>query len=259
VPHTWQTLGRSPDYIGVAWYRTEIFAPIEWRTQFVRVEFEAVSHTATVYLNGKQIGEHKGKPYTSFIFDVSGALQYGKLNMLLVRVDNTYSETMLPRAKSYDWANDGGIIRPVSILLTPPVFIERIEIDAAPNSTRKTAAASIRQDGTSAAPKLVEPVSRTVAPASSVIIALPEVEIASPALWHFDKPQLYTGEAQLRGVVHEHTVEDTFGIRRFETKGAEFFLNGERVFLIGVERMAGSILYRAWRRRRNGSRATMQI
>jgi beta-glucuronidase len=226
----------------------------------VRVEFEAVSHTATVYLNGKQIGEHKGKPYTSFICDVSGALQYGKLNVLLVRVDNAYSETMLPRAKSYDWANDGGIIRPVNILLTPPVFIERIEIDAAPDITKKTAAvniraivrntmnspqhlriaASIRQDGTSAPPKLVDTVSMTVAPASTVIIALPEVEIASPALWHFDAPQLYTAAAQLRGVVHEHTVEDRFGIRRFETKGTEFFLNGERVFLIGVERMAGS-------------------
>ena len=56
IPHTWQMLGASPDYVGAAWYRTEIHAPVAWQNMCVRVEFEAVFHTAHVYLNGKPVG-----------------------------------------------------------------------------------------------------------------------------------------------------------------------------------------------------------
>jgi beta-glucuronidase len=37
-----------------------------------------------------------------------------------------------------------------------------------------------------------------------------------------------------------HSIEDTFGIRKIETRKGGFYLNGERVRLMGVERMAGS-------------------
>src|SRR5215469_18097554 len=52
VPHTWQSLGRSPEYSGVAWYRLRFDAPAAWASQYVCVEFEAVNHTARVFLNG---------------------------------------------------------------------------------------------------------------------------------------------------------------------------------------------------------------
>ena len=35
-----------------------------------------------------------------------------------------------------------------------------------------------------------------------------------------------------------HTLEEVFGVRRFETRGAKFYLNGEPVALMGVERMS---------------------
>ena len=37
-----------------------------------------------------------------------------------------------------------------------------------------------------------------------------------------------------------HEVIEQFGIRKFEVRGPAFYLNGEKVSLIGVERMAGS-------------------
>ena len=37
-----------------------------------------------------------------------------------------------------------------------------------------------------------------------------------------------------------HSYETTFGIRKIEIRDASFYLNGERVRLMGVERMAGS-------------------
>src|SRR6202041_2314264 len=76
VPHTWQSLGGSPEYVGVAWYRRKLFAPETWRDLFVRVEFEAVYHTAHVFLNGTPIGQHIGKGYTAFTCDLSPHLKY---------------------------------------------------------------------------------------------------------------------------------------------------------------------------------------
>jgi beta-galactosidase len=58
-----------------------------------------------------------------------------------------------------------------------------------------------------------------------------------PMLWHFDHPHLYRAVARLES---GHSFETTFGIRRIEARGASFYLNGERVRLMGLERMAGS-------------------
>ena len=75
MPHTWQSLGRSPDYVGIAWYRIRFEAPASWASQHVRIEFEAVNHTATVFLNGRAVGEHIGKGYTAFTLDLSAHLR----------------------------------------------------------------------------------------------------------------------------------------------------------------------------------------
>ena len=144
VPHTWQFMAGSPDYVGAAWYKIDFFCPLEWQHHFLRVKFEAVFHTAHVYLNGTPVGQHVGKGYTAFTCDLSATLRPGQINTLQVRAENTPSEAMLPRMNSFDWANDGGLVRPVSLLLTPRVFIDRIEIDATPDLEMKAAAVNIR-------------------------------------------------------------------------------------------------------------------
>ncbi len=260
VPHTWQTLGRNPEYVGVAWYRLEFFAPAKWQDQFVRIEFEAVFHTAHVSLNGQSVGEHIGKGYTEFRCDLSPHLKVEQQNILLVRVDNSFSNTMLPRLKSYDWTNDGGLVRPVRLLITPPVFIERIEIDPDANLAAHTAAVSVRavvrstlasdqvirlngyvgREGALDNQYFIVEKSAHVISHSTQTIALGPVTISAPDLWHFDAPNLYQAGITLEAAGRTHNLADTFGIRRFEARGTDFYLNGERVTLMGLERMAGS-------------------
>ena len=126
VPHTWQIEATVTEYYGTAWYRRTFAVPADWRTLAVRVEFEAVFHTATVWINGQMAGEHRGKGYTAFTFDVTQLLRWGETNAIVVRVDNAFNEHMLPRGRSSDWAHDGGIFRPVQLLITPKVFVERV-------------------------------------------------------------------------------------------------------------------------------------
>ena len=78
VPSTWQVAEKTADYLGEGWYRRGFEVPEDWRGRVVRIEFEAVFHTATVFVNGKKAGEHVGKGYTAFAFDISGLVEFGR-------------------------------------------------------------------------------------------------------------------------------------------------------------------------------------
>ena len=48
-------------------------------------------------------------------------------------VNSDFDSRMLPRGHSSDWTHDGGIYRPVTLLITPRVYIERVDVDAVPD------------------------------------------------------------------------------------------------------------------------------
>ena len=52
VPHTWQVMPAAEEYRGQAWYRRTFDAPKDWEFSAVRIEFEAVFHSVTVWVNG---------------------------------------------------------------------------------------------------------------------------------------------------------------------------------------------------------------
>src|SRR5260370_31077725 len=99
VPHTWQVDPAFIDYRGVAWYRRTFDALSEWQNSAVRIEFEAVFHTATIWVNGELAGEHVRKGYTAFVLDITHLLRWGSSNAIAVRVDNPFTDHMGPRAR----------------------------------------------------------------------------------------------------------------------------------------------------------------
>jgi beta-glucuronidase len=258
VPHTWQVEPENTEYRGFAWYRRTFEAPRALSERAVRVEFEAVFHTATVWVNGKEAGRHIGKGYTAFTLDVGHLLDYGTPNSLVVKVDNAFNEQMLPRGRSSDWAHDGGIYRPVQLLVTPKVFIESVAVDAEPDLSARTASMAVSvvvrntsqqswngragyrvTDEASGNAVLAVPEAASVqlAAGETRTIALRAATLREPRLWHFDHPYLYRLDAELG---EGHSLDTTFGIRKIEIRDSAFYLNGERVRLMGVERMAGS-------------------
>jgi beta-glucuronidase len=258
VPHTWQVEPENTEYRGLAWYRRTFEAQQAWSERAVRVEFEAVFHTATVWVNGKEAGRHIGKGYTAFTLDAGHLLRYGAPNSLVVKVDNAFNESMLPRGRSSDWAHDGGIYRPVRLLVTPKVFIESVAVDAEPDLSARTASIAVSvvvrntsqqawngragfrvTDEASGNPVLAVPeaASAQLAAGETKTIALPAATLKEPRLWHFDHPNLYNLSAEL---VEGHALDTIFGVRKIEIRDSAFYLNGEKVRLMGVERMAGS-------------------
>jgi len=263
VPHTWQVETALADYRGLAWYRRtfDLGPRAESPKELaVRIEFEAVFHTATVWINGQLAGEHARKGYTAFALDITSLLQWGRTNTIVVRVDSAFNQHMVPRGRSSDWAHDGGIFRPVHLLITPKTFIERVDVDASPDLAsgdgRLTITAHIRNASTEARTgkasfriaKEGEPVTVLTDPSGHAVPIRPgEVEtltlhatLRNAKLWHFDHPQLYRLEFSIADGHSEHCFTTTFGVRKLEIRDGRFFLNGEPVRLMGVERMAGS-------------------
>jgi len=261
VPHTWQIAQDSAEYFGTAWYRRTVEARRVWDGQTVRIEFEAVFHSATLWVNGVEVGKHLRKGYTAFTFDITSFLQPGADNLLVVMVNSSFDENMLPRGHSSDWTHDGGIYRPVSLLITPKVYIERVDVDAVPDLVAKVGhldiSLVIRNGGARefkgriACDAIDESTRLTamregnaskvrIAAGETMTLPLPRLKIANPRLWHFDAPNLYALSVSLQGPGSNHQFTTNFGIRSIEVKNGSFWLNGERARLMGVERMAGS-------------------
>jgi beta-glucuronidase len=267
VPHTWQVMSGHEEYRGIAWYRRAFDTPREWAHSAVRVEFEAVFHSATVWVNGQLAGHHLRSGYTAFTLDISRLIRIGNCNQIAVKVDNAFNESMVPRGQSSDWANDGGLYRPVRLLITPLVYIERVAVNATPSFAsgheRQADLATIQMEvavhnatsrrwqgqlsyrvtapGGQCALSGTESGAIIVAPGETRRIVLAALTLRQPQLWHFDHPNLYELTVELG---HQgqalHELNTTFGIRSIEVHHAGIYLNGERVRLMGVERMAGS-------------------
>ena len=260
VPHTWQVQSPFVEYRGVAWYRRHFNVPERWTGSDIRIEFAAVFHTATVWVNGQLGGEHARKGYTAFAFDISHLVHAGAANSLVVRVDNSFNLHMLPRGRSSDFPHDGGIFRPVRLLITPEVFVEQLDVDAIPDSDNAEASLSIVAHCRNVNSKtwqghasfriieedtglevLANPNAAifSIPPRSAHSLSIPTT-LPRPKLWHFDHPHLYRVEFVLANGREAHLFSTTFGVRRFDVKDGALLLNGERVRLMGVERMGGS-------------------
>ena len=60
--------------------------PTNWKTQTVRLRFEAVAEKSSVWMNGVRLGDHEGG-VTPFEFNVTKQLHFNARNLVAVRVE----------------------------------------------------------------------------------------------------------------------------------------------------------------------------
>ena len=123
VPHGIEILPETAsggvNYRGPVWYRKTFSAPWEMASRRVALYFEGVMGKAKIFVNGKLAAEHFGG-YLPIVVDVSGALEYGKENVVAVRADNA-DDVSYPPGKpqdSLDFCYFGGIYRDVFLIAT---------------------------------------------------------------------------------------------------------------------------------------------
>jgi beta-galactosidase len=205
-------------------------------------------------------GEHARKGYTAFLIDITRLLRWGSSNAIVVRIDSAFNGNMLPRGRSSDWAHDGGIYRPVQLLITAKTFVERVDLEAVPDLPSGDGALTITAylrnidskpwtgraffriiDDEAGLTVVTSPDTPGFTVKSGAIQAEKfSATLPKAKLWHFDHPNLYRLIFSIASGQQTHRFTVTFGVRKLEARDSGFYLNGECVRLMGVERLAGS-------------------
>ena len=124
LPHTWNAqdaLSGKIDYKrGIGNYEKNLFIRSEWKGKRLFIRFEGVNNIADVFVNRRHIGEHRGG-YGAFIFEITGKVEYGKENSILVRVNNGEQLDIMPLVGDFNFY--GGIYRDVHLLITDETCI----------------------------------------------------------------------------------------------------------------------------------------
>jgi len=112
VPNAWNATDNSDASMAgaVGWYRRDFHVPSAPAGAGWLARFESVNYRATVFLNGKPIGQHEG---ASIPFEVTLAHLQPGVNHLVIRVDSRRGPTDLPPGPRGGWWNYGGILREV--------------------------------------------------------------------------------------------------------------------------------------------------
>ena len=171
------------------WYRRTFEVPAGWKGKHIILNFGAVDHDATVFVNGKKAGTHSGG-YDSFSFDITAFLTKGTNTLTIAAHDlndgTTPSGKNGPRG---DYTFSSGIwqtvwLEPVSanyiknIRLLPDVDGHRLKVLV--NSNGKGNVAAVAFNGKKVA-------GEGKSPAGSSFY----IPIDKPELWSPDNPFLY--------------------------------------------------------------------
>ena len=255
LPHTWN----AEDFMndegyrrGFGTYTKQIDIPDEYRGKRVFLQFEGAGTMATVLVNNKIVGEHRGA-YNTFAFEVTDYLRYGTPNTVVVICDNEPQFDIAPQGG--DFNQYGGLYRDVWMIVTDPVCITPLYYGSSGvlihqtlvNERRAELFAEVRLSTTTDYKgcevyfALEDATGKVVAEKVSTLVnddrALCYLGLDNPHLWNGKAdPYLYKAVTVLKKDGKEiDRVEENIGFRYFwvdQDKG--FFLNGKHVKLHGV-------------------------
>lgn len=203
------------------WYERSFTVPSGWSHQRVLLHFGAVDWQATVWINGRKVGSHRGG-YDPFSFDITDALKSTGSQTLTVSVWDPSDSGFQPAGKqSLDprgiwYTSSTGIWQTVWLEPVPPVSIGSLrmipDIDA--KTLRLTVQARGNADGyTVKATALAggrEVASVTGRPGDALALHLPQMRLWSP-----DDPFLYGLKVTLyRDGKQTDGVQSYFGMRK---------------------------------------------
>jgi beta-glucuronidase len=226
----------------VQWYRTTFSAPQLTGVAGWRLRFESVNTEATIWLNGTQIGSHRG---AYLPFELPAMLSPGD-NELVVRVDSRGNAGDLPPAnRPRGWWNYGGILREVYLRAVRSFDLSNLHVTAAPGNpahARITATLTNASASTLPAPvtfhvqgprtdKTTTLDAGVIGPGESKPVSA-TIDIPSPKLWSPASPTLYDLTTDVPG--GQRTTAH-FGIRKWSVgRDGRLRLNGKLLTLRGA-------------------------
>ena len=256
LPHDWSIEGKihpknatgsNGGYFpsGIGWYRKTFQVADNWKAKKTAIYFEGVYMNSEVFINGKSLGIYP-YGYSSFSYDLTPYLIFGKENVIAVRVDN--SQQMNSR-----WYSGSGIYRHVWMMVTDPVHVANWGVAVStPEVSSKKAIVLVKikvKNETASAQRIVvktqllNKTSKNVGnkqtqvevPANGEKEITQTIQVSSPMLWTPETPNLYQAKVQV--LKDKKVLDDSktnFGIRSIKfTVENGFQLNGKIVKING--------------------------
>jgi beta-galactosidase len=229
---------------GTGWYRKSFVIPAEQSKMRILIQFEGIYMNSNIWLNGKNLGNHP-YGYTSFWYDITDKIKFGKDNVIAVKVSN--------EGENSRWYSGSGIYRHVWLTVLDPVHVANWGVSiTTPEVTVASAKLNISTtiNNKSDGELKVNLISHIVDPKGIEITKTGSVQaiekdsnfefkqdfvVQNPELWSDEHPSLYTAVSEVysSGKLTDR-VETKFGIRTITfdvTNG--FQLNGKRIKLKG--------------------------
>ncbi len=219
------------------WYKRSFSVPAGWNGRRVILNFGAVDRSATVYVNGQQVGRHSGG-YDAFSFDITPFLRAGNNDLVVGAFDPTDGSDMVGKQTQ----TPGGIFYTPTSGIWQTVWLEPV---AAPHITRLELTPDVggnrlrvvvRGEGLNG--QILEAAVTGGSSATGSVGLEFSVSVPNARLWSPDDPFLYALTVRVRdggGALDE--VQSYFGMRSISvgTVGGvpRPLLNGKFVFQYG--------------------------
>ncbi|MGN0549352.1 MAG: glycoside hydrolase family 2 protein [Acutalibacteraceae bacterium] len=221
------------DFMDAVWYSREFTIPEKYSDLRTILHFGAVDYKATVYVNGKEVGTHKGG-YISFEFDITDYINDGK-NVLTVYAEDDTRSPLQPRGKQSeeyyshgcDYTRTTGIWQTVWLEFVPESRIKGIKIF--PNVENSSVDIQAEVIGSGKFEVLALYQERIMGAATVVSdggFVTAHLDLKEAYLWEVGEGRLYDLELRF----NEDKVDSYFGLRDVRLDGQKFLINGKSVF-----------------------------
>lgn len=227
-------------------YRRTVDIPAAYTAhgQHVRLNFGAVSHEATVYVNGTEVAKHTGG-YTSFGADITPALRAKGPQEIVVAVHAPVDaanimvgkQRLKPSGIFYTAAS--GIWQSVWLEPVPATSLAQLEFTPARSLDAFTVTAKLQGDAKGAKLHVTAYADgKAVGEASGAAGQPLQLAIAHPRLWSPQDPFLYTFKATLTLGDQHDEVTSYAGLRTIAVEKVggrnRIVLNGKPTFLLAT-------------------------
>jgi len=228
------------DFMPCVWYRRSFAFPEEWKGKRILLHFGAVDYEASVWVNGKLAGAHRGG-YSSFSFEITHLLKKGENQIVVRAVDDTRSNLQPTGKQSKKYESYGchysrvtGIWQTVWLEAVPFTYLRWFRLYPDLDQGKLSVHAGVDGDAEGlilrakafASGKKVGEESVSACGPISFALKLSEVHP-----WEVKNPFLYELEFSLEKEGRQlDLVKSYFGLRKVHIQGKKVLINNRPIF-----------------------------
>ena len=221
------------DFLNAVWYKKEVEFTKDQLNGRVILHFGAVDYLATIYVNEKEVGQHKGG-MVSFSFDITDYVKMGR-NIICVQAQDDCRNPMIPSGKQSEkyesygcfYTRTTGIWQTVWVEFVPKNYIVKTKYTTEVENAVLNIQATVKGKGVLKAEAYYE--GRLVGMSEASTnggVTLLNLKLSETHFWEVGCGRLY----DLVLTFGEDLVQSYFGLRSLRFDGYKFLLNEKPVF-----------------------------